>query len=205
MALSTYSDLQAAVASWNFGRTDLPVTDIITLAETRLNGDLRVRQMMGRATATISDEYSALPSDLFSVISFVVGERQLIAVQDPAMDPTSDSEGEPIYYAIVGDEFRYYPPPDTDYTSTLTYWQRIPALSDSNTSNWVLASYPDAYLAACMVEGALYVMDANLAQMWEPRYQSAIAAITRANGAALRTPLRTNIPDQPRYNVNVGY
>jgi hypothetical protein len=206
MALANYTDLQAAIASWNFARTDLPVTDLITLAETRLNGDLRVRQMIGRATATISDEYSTVPTDMSSVISFVVGDYQLTQVQDVALDPTSTTTAEPMFFAIVGDEFRFYPAPDTSYTSTLTYWQRIPALSGSNVTNWVLTDYPDAYLFACNLEAALWMQDRALAETYEARYQAAIAAIKSANAVALRTNLRIDeavIP--PRFNINVGY
>ena len=65
MAISTYSELQEAVASW-LNRSDLTTTipDFITLAESRLNRTLRLRVMETTTTLslTASSRTVALPS-----------------------------------------------------------------------------------------------------------------------------------------------
>jgi hypothetical protein len=39
----------------------------------------------------------------------------------------------------------------------LTYWKTVPALSNSNTSNWLLAAYPDAYFYGALAQTGTYL------------------------------------------------
>jgi hypothetical protein len=70
MALSTYAELKSSVADW-LNRSDLTtaIPDFISLAEAQMERKLRTRQMISRASATISTEYSALPDDFLEVKS----------------------------------------------------------------------------------------------------------------------------------------
>lgn len=47
------------------------------------------------------------------------------------------------------------PVPNTTYTIELIYYLRIPALSDSATSNWMLTDHPDAYLYGTLYHGMI--------------------------------------------------
>lgn len=62
MALTTYSDLQSAVASY-LARSDLTsqIPDFIRLAEIRLRRELRIRQMLRSVTTTTTggDDYNS--------------------------------------------------------------------------------------------------------------------------------------------------
>ena len=70
MAFTTYTELKSTVADY-LARTDLTtqIPDFITLAEVRLKRDLRIRQMLKVATATmtVSDSTVALPSDFLAI------------------------------------------------------------------------------------------------------------------------------------------
>ena len=44
-------------------------------------------------------------------------------------------------------------------SATLYYYQKIPALSGSVTTNWLLAKSPETYLYAALIEGAIYLRD----------------------------------------------
>lgn len=209
-SLGTYAELQSAIASWNFARTDLPVENLILLAENRLNADLKVSHQQGVSTATVSDEYSALPSDFFEVISFVVNDQALYAVQQSAIDDNASSTattGPPEVYAIVGTQFRFYPVPATDYTASLTYYKKIPALTDSNTTNWLLTAWPVAYLSACNLEAAIWMQDDAQAARCLAHYQAAIAPIKVQDARKRRTPLRCEptLPASGGFNYNTGY
>jgi hypothetical protein len=59
----------------------------------------------------------------------------------------------------------------------LYYISELPALSDSNTSNWLLEHYPDAYLYGSLIHSAPYLKDDARLQVWAALYQSAIDAI----------------------------
>src|SRR6185312_222580 len=65
MGLSTYSDLQTAVASWLAKSSDSAITgkapDFVTLAESRIKDDLKTLAMEQKNVAyTISSEFQAL-------------------------------------------------------------------------------------------------------------------------------------------------
>ena len=62
----------------------------------------------------------------------------------------NNKTGQPIYYAIVDNTLELAPIPDTSYTLQLTYYGKIDALSDSNTTNFVSTGYPDALLVWCI-------------------------------------------------------
>jgi hypothetical protein len=68
-----YSQLKSNIADF-LNRSDLTavIPTFIDLAEAQMERPLRVRQMVGRSTAPIDTQYSALPSDfLVSLKSFL--------------------------------------------------------------------------------------------------------------------------------------
>jgi hypothetical protein len=54
---------------------------------------------------------------------------------------------------------------------------KIPALSDSNTSNWVLASHPDVYLYGSLAEAFKYSMDDEQAAKYDGLFRNGIQEI----------------------------
>jgi hypothetical protein len=81
MALSTYTELKAAVASW-LARADLTSTipDFITLAEAKLNRTLRTRQMEQRSTATAT-EYMELPTGFIELRNIQLNETPKVSLE----------------------------------------------------------------------------------------------------------------------------
>ena len=69
MALSTYDELKASVADF-LNRSDLTsvIPDFIKMAETDMNRKVRHWRMENRASATISAQYNALPTDFLEPI-----------------------------------------------------------------------------------------------------------------------------------------
>jgi len=53
----------------------------------------------------------------------------------------------------------------------IVYHQKLPELSDSLDTNWLLTDHPDIYLAASMVEILLHLRDEERAMVWEQRLQ----------------------------------
>jgi len=166
MPLSTYSGLVAAIPSHMFNNTSLTTAvcqDLVTLAEAQINRRLRVRRMLAYAVAVIEGEYSALPPDF-------AGERTFELQTDPvarlvfraqsetdALHTDFPAAGKPQFFTIVGSEFRFMPVPDAAYTAKLTYYQRIPPLSDAAETNWLLDDHPDVYLYGALYQAALYL------------------------------------------------
>ncbi len=75
MAITTYSELQSAVADW-LNRSDLTarIPDFITLAETRINRDLRAREQQVIATANVDTPFFAIPGDFLEFKSFRIAD-----------------------------------------------------------------------------------------------------------------------------------
>lgn len=156
--------------------------DCITMAEARFNRDVRVRQMIARAEATITDEYSAVPLDFVGPRTFFVGDRAVAYVTPDKADELAlddDFTGDVSVYTIVGSEFRYLPAPTESVTATLTYWQRLPALA-TNSTNWLLSAFPDVYLYGALVQFGMIVSDERL-PLWSGQYDAAIASLRAAD------------------------
>lgn len=198
MSITTYATLQTAVANW-LEREDLTdrIPEFIALAEGQMNRALRVNRMLKRATATITDGFSAVPSDHLQPRSMRDSDERLLQFITPEQMSTIkalDTGGPLAYFALVGTEFEYAPVPDDGEEVTLTYYSKIPALSDSNTDNWVLTAHPDAYLFGAVMEAAIYLQDGAMAQAAQSRFAGALDAIRAAD---VRDVWAANITPQP--------
>jgi hypothetical protein len=134
--------------------------------------------------AELDTQYSAIPADFLEAIRFYITSNdtsplELIS-QSEMLDRryrNADTTGKPHYYAITAGEIEVYPTPDGTYNAELYYYSRIPALSDSNTSNWVLEYFPDAYLYGALVHSTFYLKDDARVQGFAALYQSALDSI----------------------------
>lgn len=180
MPFDSYTALKAEITDY-LARNDLAdkIPTFIRLAEAKFNRSLFVRQMEQRATALIlpdSDEpeYISLPADFQSMrrvrISSVSGKPRLdfrSGVQaDEYRQSHADVSGVPRYFTIFGDEIELIPTPDAAYTIEMIYRKVVPALSDANPSNWLLACAPDAYLYGALLESAPYIKDDERIAVW---------------------------------------
>lgn len=197
MAITNYSELQAAVANW-LDRDDLAtrIPEFIALAEAQMNRLLRSRGAIGRSTATVSSEFSALPADFAQAISLRAQTTsdwdELSPADQETMSGYPASTGNPRLYSVVGGELRFYPAPDTGRTLEMTYFAKVPALSVANPSNWVLASHPDAYLYGTLVHSAPLLRDGDVLGTWKALSDAAmdqILAERRQPGGKLRTDI----------------
>lgn len=199
MALSTYSDLQTAIANWAH-RSDLTsvIPDFVTMAESRISRDLRLRKQIttGTLTTVANTQTVALPTDWleFENLSIVANpDRQLSYVPVEHIDAnfSSNYTGLPAYYTIEGENVLFAPTPDSAYPVAIIYYARFPSLITAGT-NWLLTSHPNIYLFACLIEVCTYTKDPAAGQLYEQRYQSELAQLQSVDdrsthsGSALR-------------------
>ena len=185
MAITTYAELQSNVTDF-LNRDDLAsvTPTFISLAESNLSRDIRHWRQEKRSTAELDTQYSAIPADFLEAIRFYItsGESRPLELisQFQLLDrkyKRANTSGEPAYYAITAGEIEIFPAPAGTYTAELYYNARIEPLSDSNTSNWMLEYFPDAYLYGSLIHSAPYLKDDARLQIWAALYQSAIDAI----------------------------
>ncbi len=192
MALVNYSDLKTSVADW-LNRTDLTTTipDFITLAEAGFNKEIRNRKMIKRATATIDSQYSAVPSDWLQTVDFVIESNPIVTLefitneQLDKLRETYTSSGTPKFYTIVGQELEVLPVPDSaTLTGEITYYSKIPNLTDTNSTNWLMNSNPDIYLYGTLLQSAPYLVDDSRIAVWSSLYQKLVKDLEIADQKA---------------------
>jgi len=192
MAITTYAELQSAITDFlNRDDLDAKAPTFISLAESNLSRDIRHWRQEKRSTAEIDTQYSAIPADFLEAVRFYITSgdtRPLELISQAEMLDRKynnlNTSGQPAYYAITAGEIEVYPVPDGTYTAELYYYSEIEALSDSNTSNWMLQYFPDAYLYGSLIHSAPYLKDDSRLQIWAALYQSAIDAINLSSDAA---------------------
>lgn len=170
----------------------------IQSAEAEMNRRLRVRDMIARATATIDNEYELVPTGFMGVRSFVLQSSPSYPLEYLTEDLLAAKKysyttaGKPIFYAVVGGEFQFVPEPGDSYTASLSFWQKIPALSVSNTSNWLLESHPDAYVEGAKVHAFNWLQDEAREQIALQKFGIILADIvsddaSQSYGASMQT------------------
>lgn len=161
--ISSYSTLKTAISEWFMGRDLSGDVDVfIDLAEAYFNVKLRLRQMETIASIAASSNTYALPSDYIEykrVVEKASIRRQLKYITEDAVEtlyPTRSS-GLSCHFTIIGSTIYTFPLSTTDIE--LLYYAKIPALTDANTTNWLLTAHPNLYLHACLLYAAEWVKD----------------------------------------------
>jgi hypothetical protein len=192
MALDTFAGLKATIADY-LNRDDLTaiIPSFITIAEAKFNRKLRTRQMIKRANGQIDSAFFAYPSDWLQAKEFQLNTNPIVRLQfvteaygDELKANRYVSIGQPAYYTITGTQLEFIPAPDATYSAELTYYAKIPALSDSNTSNWLLAYAPDLYLYGALLEAAPYLKDDERLAVWSQMYINSLGDIEVADQRA---------------------
>ena len=192
MALDTFAGLKATIADY-LNRDDLTsiIPSFITIAEAKFNRKLRTRQMVKRANGQIETAFFAYPSDWLQAKEFQLNTNPIVRLQfvteaygDELKSNRYVSTGQPVYYTITGTQLEFIPTPDSTYSAELTYYAKIPALSDSNTSNWLLAYAPDLYLYGALMEAAPYLKDDERLPVWSQMYVNSLGDIEVADQRA---------------------
>jgi hypothetical protein len=89
----------------------------------------------------------------------------------------SNNAGTPQVFTIEASSI--YIRPTTSDNLTFLYYAKIPALSDSNTTNWLLTAHPDVYLFGSMVEAELFGVNDSRAPLWKARRDEIFDEIER--------------------------
>jgi hypothetical protein len=178
MSIGTYAELKTAIAGW-IHRGDLTsvLGDFITLSEAKFNRRLRTRQQEADFSGTPTNYEITIPTDFLAFRKvWRTSDKETLEQKPLDVVRWYQEGGESTAYAL-GDAIV------TDGTSELAgvYFTKITALSDSNTTNWLLTAYPDVYLFAGLAEAAFYVKDMNGSAMWTARADALIGEINRAS------------------------
>ena len=200
MAITTYAELKSSIANW-LNRDDLTsvIPDFISLAEAQIARDVRHWRQEKRVTTPVNEQYENLPIDWLEMIQIQLtacGRLQVISAAElQNRKEASLVAYKPKYYRLTSDQIEFYPAPDSSYEVAMQYYARVPALTDTDTTNWVLTDYPDIYLYGALVHAAPYLNDDQRINIWASLYQSAVDALDQDNKKSrVSGPLRMGMP-----------
>lgn len=190
MSITDYDTLQSTAIEYLAREGDATliarVPTFVQLFEAKMNRMLFVPQMEKRSTALVNlasdePEYIALPGDFQSMrtvrLNGVTGKPRL-----NFMTPTQLSDyrysvdnvtGQPIYFAVFGDEMELAPTPNEAYTLEMIYRANIPDLA-TNSENWLLTLAPDLYLYGALMESAPYIKEDARISTWGAGFSMAL-------------------------------
>ena len=204
--ITNYSNLQTTIADF-LNRDDLTsvIPTFIQLAEAQMNRDLRHWRMEVRASGQQSagDAYMQIPSDWIETIRFHItdnGTSPLDLMSRKAIEDkragNENMSGTPRYYTHADSQFELYPTPNEDTNTELLYFAKIPSLSDSNTTNWLLEDAPDVYLYGALLHSAPYLAEDERVGVWAQMYGASIQRLNdssddaRMSGSGLTLKIR---------------
>lgn len=192
--ITDFASLQTAVTEYLARDQDATliarIPTFIQLAEAKFNRVLFTRQMETRSTTSVDittaePEFISLPTDFQSMrrirISSVTGKPTLQFLTGEQMEEyryaVGNSAGQPLYFSVLGTELELAKTPDANYTLEMVYRANIPALTSTNTTNWLITAAPDAYLYGTLLEAAPYMKDDQRIATWAQGLSTVIDGI----------------------------
>jgi hypothetical protein len=195
MAITNYTNLQTSIADF-LNRDDLTsvIPTFIQLAEAQMQREIRHWKMEARTGGqqTGGDQYMQIPADWLETIRLHLTGSGTSAVTMTSRAAMADIRAKnedvstvaPYYYTHADGQFELYPTPSEDTDIELLYYQKIPALSASNSTNWLLEDAPDAYLYGSLLHSAPYLAEDARVAVWAQMYSSAVVNVNNASEQA---------------------
>lgn len=186
--ITNYATLKSAVADW-LNRADLTsqIETFIQLAEADLNSRLRTREMIVRAEATSDQQYVQLPADWLEAINLhiVDGARPLRFITLDKSDEVIQAQAytSPAFYSMMNGAIEIVPAPADNIDIEMIYYGKIAALSDQNTTNWLLSKAPDVYLYGALAHASPFLLDDARVPLFASVYTARVEVL---NGEAAR-------------------
>jgi len=187
-AFTSYANLQTNIADY-LARQDLTdkIPMFISLAEKRLNRDLRLRQTLQQSTYTMDSGFEVpTPADFLELQDIHLAGNPVINLTFQTVSQFyrrngNSQQGQPINYTLVADSFILAPAPTGSSVVNMTYFKIPKVLSDENPSNEYLDVCPDLLLYASLGESAPFLMNDERLVTWDNLYQTGLASITKSN------------------------
>lgn len=191
MAITTYATLQSAIIThaMRSGDTDFAaaVPDFITGCEQLFNygseslQGLRLADMETTVTLTPVNGVAALPADYLQFRRVMSGTHVLQPAEPGWAANYYDGAGPATgkFFTVTGSSLTVFPVSDAPIA--LTYYAKIPALSNANTTNWLLTKAPMAYLYGSLLHAAPFGMDDARIQTYGTLFSQAVGGLIKSD------------------------
>lgn len=182
MSISTYSDLQTAVANWT-KRSDLTsiIPDLILLGEKYLFRYARTRDMEEDLNVTISSGLAAVPADYVELKTAYIDGTPIKKLTRTGLDalltqyPLRTGSGTAKLIARNGSNFEFGPYPADGDVLKGTYYKSLTSIQSS--ANALFTNNPDLYLAASLAEAYDYIRNDEQKAFWIAKRDQILASV----------------------------
>lgn len=174
--------------------TDDQITGFINLAQARLNRELNAWEMEATSPRTVALGVITLPAD-FNRIRQVsvagVGTYDAVTKGDLVNLKAADDEKRRVF-AVDAGSILLWPTIADGTVVDVDYYVKVPAISVSVNTNLFTTYFSDLMLWASLIEGHIFIDEADRAQFYEAKYLAALNT-TNLNPKRVKmgsTPLR---------------
>ena len=176
MAMSNYTDLKASLVDWlnrdGFSSLTDRADDFMDMAQRRIFRDCDLTAMeveLNTTTATPTAPSDFLRTKTMTIIQGSNNFEVNGSTHKKVMQ--AGTNGRPLYYSLIGDQFKFGPTADQEYGLNIVYFAPLTLLSDSNATNWLSINIPEIILFGALLEASLFLKDDQRAQVWVGRYE----------------------------------
>lgn len=186
MALDNYANLKAAIVRLDGSDSIADILDdAIDLAEAEMyaNADepIKHRSMELRSTAsTNGTRFLELPTGFLQMRALhlvLAGSNRDVRYATPESIKYTASSGKPSVFTVTS-QIEFDRTPDSTYTIEMSYFAKLTALDDTNTTSDILADNPSIYLYGALWAVNLFNAEEEKAQYY---YGLFINAVKGAN------------------------
>lgn len=197
--VTSYNELQEAISA-TIDRTDMDDSRKmwIRLCEAAVNRKLRHHGLFCRSESVgwRTDRYVPLPDDWLKSRNV----EMILAAENPEI-PAEPLDGEQFqltyqspdvidmmkqddslvasgcHYTYYSNVLEVFPDPEQEFRLILEYYKKVPKLTNSAPTNWLLANHPDIYFYGSLVHSAPYLRDDARIALWSNLYEAGIAEL----------------------------
>lgn len=194
MTITTFATLKSAIRDWlteddTNVLPDSVIEDLIAFCEDDLNADsdFRLLEMQYAKTSdlTSGDPNVTLPTDYLEmqyVNETTNTDRPPLTYLSPEMFAAQlDTLGYMGFYTIVGGVMRVKDAPGTGQQLEMGYYGKIPALSSSNTTNWLLTKSRKTYLYGALSHAEAFLENDPRIATWRALFEASKRQLIDAN------------------------
>jgi hypothetical protein len=178
MAISTYAELQTAVAGW-LDRNDLTskLPDFVRLAEVDIRTDLRCQAMEQYTSGTLAGATLAHPTSYLEARALTVGGKNYVYATPEVFAAAADANSQQRLFTSIGQTFYVLNGTNGD-AYTLIYYAAFESFSTDGDTNWLLTNYPNVYLWGACRQGGIYLEDDAKIGKFTTLYQDALGRLS---------------------------
>jgi hypothetical protein len=190
MALSTYSELQDAIADYLDDDLTSQIQDFIRLAEARHRREIRIREMVKREAITINARYIDFPAGFLEARNLRILTNPMKTLSEVSVHEMNlrrkEQTGLPTFVTFH-EQIEFDVVPDDAYNGEIIFYKAVDRLSGSVASNAILDIAPDAYLYGALLASAPFLLNDERVQLWGTLYAQARDSLNATAKASRRT------------------